>query len=92
MESNFRREFGARKMHDLAFVVHFLFPAALRLTEYAIATACFCGLPAAISAFTFWLNAFFDGDFSRGISISMITSHGEAYSDSGYSAKSGADE
>jgi hypothetical protein len=40
---------------------------ALRLTEYAIATACFTGLPAATSAFTFLRKASGDFDLTKGI-------------------------
>ena len=41
--------------------------AAFRFSEYAIATACFCGFPAFISAFTLLENASFEVDFLSGI-------------------------
>jgi hypothetical protein len=57
--------------HFLVFIVGFLeglpLPAAARLTEYAIATACFTGLPADTSALTFLRNASFEGDLTSGI-------------------------
>ena len=40
---------------------------ASRLTLYAMATACFTGLPAATSALMFLRNACFDVDFTRGM-------------------------
>jgi hypothetical protein len=40
---------------------------ASRLTEYAMATACFTGFPALTSAFTFARNAFLLGDLTSGI-------------------------
>jgi hypothetical protein len=50
---------------------HFDFPfdfiAAALLVEYAIATACFGGLPAAISFLTFLVNAFLLVDLINGI-------------------------
>ena len=42
---------------------------ALRCTEYAIASACFCGLPACISLATFLLNASLLGLLTSGIFI-----------------------
>jgi hypothetical protein len=45
------------------------FLEAARLTEYAIATACFCGLPAFISALMFLRMAFLDDDLTNGISV-----------------------
>jgi hypothetical protein len=50
---------------------HLLFPfafiAAARLVAYAIATACFGGLPAAISFLTFLVNAGLLVDLINGI-------------------------
>ncbi len=43
------------------------FFAASRWTLYAIATACFCGLPAPISRLRFSVKAFSDADFFSGI-------------------------
>ena len=40
---------------------------ARRCTAYPIATACFGGLPAAISVLIFWFRAVFDGDLMSGI-------------------------
>jgi hypothetical protein len=51
---------GYRTSGGYAGVIHYFLPlggGALRLTEYAIATACFTGLPAATSAFTFLRKA-----------------------------------
>lgn len=45
------------------------FPAALRFTLYAMATACLRGLPARTSARTLLENAFLDVDFFSGMSI-----------------------
>jgi hypothetical protein len=53
-------------------MLHLLFPfllAAALLVEYAIATACFGGLPAAISFLTFLANADFDVDLINGMII-----------------------
>ena len=57
--------------HFLVFIVGFLAEVPLldaaRLTEYAIATACFTGLPADTSALTFLRNASGDFDLTSGI-------------------------
>jgi len=48
-------------------MIYFLpFLAASRLTLYAIATACFAGFPALISAFTLLRNADLLVDLTRG--------------------------
>jgi hypothetical protein len=45
------------------------FLAAARFVEYAMATACFGGLPALISAATFLRKAFLLVDLTNGISV-----------------------
>lgn len=53
---------------------HLLFPffAAALLVEYAIATACFGGLPAAISFLTFLVNACLLVDLINGITLFSV--------------------
>ena len=60
------------RFFDRLELIHFFLPffAASRLTEYAIATACFGGLPAAISALMFLRMAFLDADLTSGITFS----------------------
>jgi len=56
-------------------MLHFIFPfllAAALLVEYAIATACLGGLPAAISFLTFSVNAFLLVDFFNGIMLFIL--------------------
>lgn len=54
------------KHPSLRHLLHPFFCAA-RFTEYAIATACFCGFPAAISLRMFSDTAFLLPDFTNGI-------------------------
>jgi hypothetical protein len=58
---------------------HFFFFSASRLTEYAMATACFTGLPALISALTFSLNAGLDADFFSGMLFTLFGRFGRLF-------------
>jgi hypothetical protein len=44
----------------------------LRWTLYAIATACFAGFPALISALMFFRNAPFEADFTSGMLLALL--------------------
>ena len=60
----------ARFVYARVVVRHYLLfflPAAARFTEYAIATACFTGLPAATSALMLLRKALEDFDLTSGI-------------------------
>lgn len=63
-------EYTPLELTQLEVDFHFL--GALRCTEYAIATACFGGLPARTSAATFFLNAAGDFDFTSGMTVPSV--------------------
>lgn len=77
---NYRNHGNCKQQHDDSvngdMLHHFFFLAAFfasRATERAIATACFCGLPAFISVEMFFEMVFLEYPFLSGMAILFFT-------------------